>query len=66
MTERINGAEVAYELRGEGKSRVVLLHGWGCDRELMRPVADALCSGHQVLLADFPGHGQSGRPPGGA
>ena len=29
MTERINGAEVAYELRGEGNSRVVLLHGWG-------------------------------------
>ena len=63
MTERINGVEVAYELRGEGNSRVVLLHGWGCDRELMRPVADALCSGRKVLLTDFPGHGKSGRPP---
>ena len=63
MTEQINGAEVAWELRGEGNSRVVLLHGWGCDRSLMQPVADALVSGHTVLLVDFPGHGESGRPP---
>ncbi len=63
MTERINGAEVAWEIQGEGDSRVVLLHGWGCDRSQMQPVADALRGGHRVLLVDFPGHGKSGRPP---
>ena len=63
MTEPMNGAEVAYELLGDGGSRVVLLHGWGCDRSLMKPVGNALKAGHQVLLVDFPGHGESGDPP---
>ena len=63
MTERMNGAEVAYELQGEGGNRVLLLHGWGCDRALMKPVGNALKSRHKVLLVDFPGHGESGEPP---
>ena len=63
MTENLNGAQVNYEILGEGNSRVVLLHGWGCDTSLMHPVADALKYDHQILLLDFPGHGKSGRPP---
>ena len=59
----MNGAEVAYELQGEGGNRVLLLHGWGCDRTLMKPVGNALNSRHKVLLVDFPGHGESGEPP---
>lgn len=62
MTETINGTPVHYRLEGEGKKKVVLLHGWGCDLKLMQPVADALKADHQVLLIDFPGHGESGRP----
>ena len=63
MTEKTNGTTVSYEIQGEGKSRVILLHGWGCDMKMMQPVANALKSEHQVLLLDFPGHGQSERPP---
>ncbi len=58
------GARIYYETAGpEGAQRVVLLHGWGCHSGMMKPVADALASDHQVLMIDFPGHGKSSRPP---
>ena len=57
------GAVFHYELTGQGNRRVVLLHGWGCDISLMKPVADFLSQDMQVLSLDFPGHGQSSRPP---
>ena len=63
MTGFFYGTQVSYEIIGEGTSRVILLHGWGCDMKMMQPVADALKNNHQVLLLDFPGHGMSGRPP---
>lgn len=63
MKENINGTEICYRIEGEGKSRVLLLHGWGCDMKMMQPVADALKTDHQTMMIDFPGHGESGRPP---
>ena len=63
MKEKINGTEIAYRIEGEGENRVLLLHGWGCDMKLMQPVADALKTDHRTLAVDFPGHGESGRPP---
>lgn len=57
------GVNVHYELAGSGEKRVVLLHGWGCDTSLMKPVADFLSRDMTVLSIDFPAHGQSGRPP---
>ena len=43
------GADVYYERTGSGKKRVVLLHGWGCSTELMRPVEQALSKDMEVL-----------------
>ncbi len=63
MEIRARGAVFHCELTGQGNSRVVLLHGWGCDVSLMKPVADFLAQDMQVLSIDFPGHGQSSRPP---
>lgn len=63
MTEIINGTEINYETMGTGVHKVLLLHGWGCDLSLMRPVANALSDTHSLLLVDLPGHGKSGRPP---
>ena len=54
MKENINGTQVHYKLTGQGKTRVMLLHGWGCDLHLMEPVANALAETHQILLVDFP------------
>lgn len=63
MELQANGAVIHYELSGQGSNRVVLLHGWGCDTSLMKPVADDLARDMQVLSLDFPGHGKSSRPP---
>ena len=64
MTESINGTSVHFKIEGEGKQKALLLHGWGCNMSMMEPVADALVQTHTVMLVDFPGHGESGRPGG--
>ncbi len=63
MFSEINGARIHYEIAGNKGSKVVLLHGWGCNGPLMKGIADALREDHQILIPDFPGHGSSGRPP---
>ena len=63
MKEIIQGTEISYRIDGQGDSRVLLLHGWGCGIKLMQPVSDALSDVHRVLSVDLPGHGGSGRPP---
>ena len=63
MTKEICGTEIAYSLQGCGSGKLLLLHGWGCDGNMMKPVADAFSDRFQVLSPDFPGHGKSGRPP---
>lgn len=63
MKMQAAGVRMHYELAGQGRNRVVLLHGWGCSTKLMKPVADFLAKDMTVLSVDFPGHGESGRPP---
>ena len=63
MTETINGARICFNRVGHGKDRIVLLHGWGCSMKMMQPVADALLEDFDILLIDFPGHGESDPPP---
>ncbi len=60
-----DGTLIDYEDRGQGPC-VVLLHGFGADRELnwVRPgVLDALVrAGRRVVAPDARGHGRSGKP----
>ena len=63
MEMHLSGVNMHYELTGTGEKRVVLLHGWGCSTELMKPVADFLARDMTVLSVDFPAHGKSGQPP---
>ena len=63
MKEFINGAVVHYCMGGDGPQKILLLHGWGCDLKMMQPVADSFGEQYSTLLVDFPGHGQSSRPP---
>lgn len=41
---------------------VVLLHGWGQNIEMMKPVGDALQKDYLVTIIDLPGHGSSEEP----
>lgn len=63
MQAEIAGTVIHYTLAGAGEKRVVLLHGWGCSGALMQSVSDALSPAMRVLAVDFPGFGESGRPP---
>ena len=62
MKKTIKNIEVNYELYGEGKDTIVLLHGWGQNIAMMKPIGDKLCFNHQVLIVDLPGHGLSDEP----
>ena len=60
----VDGARMAYTLRGNGPP-VVLLHGWACNRRFWQSQAEALSADHLVLAPDFRGHGESDVPAGG-
>lgn len=63
MDMQIAGVNIHYEMSGAGNRKVVLLHGWGCSSELMKPVAEHLAKDMSVLMIDFPAHGKSSQPP---
>ena len=41
---------------------VVLLHGWGQNIEMMKPIGDSLQKEYLVTIIDLPGHGMSEEP----
>lgn len=63
MTIDSNGVAVYYEQHGKAGPDVLLLHGWGCNVDLWKPITDRLSASTRVTAIDFPGHGKSGRPP---
>lgn len=63
MIRKVHGVDVFYTEGGNGERKVLLLHGWGCDHKMMQPVAAALEDSFRTMIPDFPGHGESGRPP---
>lgn len=57
-------SDLHLDVRGpETGAPVLLLHGWGSNARLMRPVADALTDHYRVYSLDLPGHGPSPPPP---
>ncbi len=58
---RIQDWDISYEVMGQGNP-VILLHGWLCDRETMRPIANGLCENFKVYLVDIVGFGKSDLP----
>ena len=44
---------------GNGATTLVFAHGYGCDQNMWRPVADALANDFRIVLFDYIGFGQS-------
>lgn len=63
MIKQIMNTDVNYINYGnkEGKT-VVLLHGWGQNIEMMKPIGDALQNKYNVIIIDLPGFGESLEP----
>lgn len=62
MIKNIRNMDVNYIQYGsENKKEVVLLHGWGQNIEMMKPLGDNLQDFH-ITIIDFPGFGKSSEP----
>jgi pimeloyl-ACP methyl ester carboxylesterase len=63
MTITVNGQTIFYAQCGPAQgAAVLLLHGWGTDHTLFRPLMELLGQKYRVLALDFPGFGQSPEP----
>ena len=60
---KIGDVNVYYEKSGTKGKKVVLLHGWGQNTEMMAFIAEALKKHFIVYNIDFPGFGKSDEPP---
>lgn len=53
---------VSYDRVGPKKSTVLLLHGWGADRNSLSSISKSLSDLYDVINVDVPGFGASERP----
>ena len=61
MQIRIKDCLINYIQYGKGKD-IILLHGWGQNIEMMRPIGDPLSEKFRITILDFPGFGESEEP----
>lgn len=61
MKINVQNLEVNYIQYGEGKD-ILLLHGWGQNIEMMKPIGDNFCDRFRITILDFPGFGESEEP----
>ena len=62
MIKNIKNIDINYIQYGNPKGKnIVLLHGWGQNIEMMKPIGDNLEDFHITIL-DFPGFGESSEP----
>lgn len=64
MQECIDGIQIHYEVKGEGKP-VIMIHGCGCDYRLMAGCMEPVFQmhqGYQRIYIDLPGMGETSAP----
>ena len=61
--QTIDNIKIHYSFREtDSKETVVLLHGWGQNIEMMKPLVKGIDKDKQVLIVDLPGFGKSEEP----
>ncbi|GAA5161781.1 MULTISPECIES: acetoin dehydrogenase dihydrolipoyllysine-residue acetyltransferase subunit [Amycolatopsis] len=63
-TVEVGGRTLAYATLGEGEEHVVLVHGYGGDKNSWLFVQEPLAERHTVHALDLPGHGESAKDVG--
>lgn len=61
MRITIKDVNVNYIQYGEGKD-ILLLHGWGQNIEMMKPLGDNFSDKYRITILDLPGFGNSSEP----
>src|SRR5262245_66205582 len=59
-----DGLNIVGEVRGQGDTALVLLHGWCGTREFWKHQVDALAGDYRIVAIDQAGHGESGKDRG--
>lgn len=63
MIKQIKECNINYIQYGNKKGKeIVLLHGWGQNIEMMKPIGDGLQDKYHITIIDLPGFGKSGEP----
>lgn len=63
MNQKINNINLNYIRYGNNSSKtIVLLHGWGQNIEMMKPIGDNLKDDFDIVIVDLPGFGKSDEP----
>jgi len=63
MLMKIKDIDINYERYGNKSGKtVVLLHGWGQNIQMMKPLGDPFASSFDILILDLPGYGKSSEP----
>lgn len=60
----VAGRPLAYATSGNGPEEIVLVHGYGGDKNSWLFVQEPLAARHTVYALDLPGHGESGKDVG--
>ncbi len=61
MFKKIRNVKINYKQYGKGAD-IVLLHGWGQNIEMMKPLGDHLSDHYHITIIDLPGFGLSKEP----
>ncbi|MBP3920367.1 MAG: alpha/beta hydrolase [Bacilli bacterium] len=57
------GIKINYQRYGNEKGKtIILLHGWGQNIEMMRPIGDKFIKDFNIIIFDLPGFGNSEEP----
>src|SRR5260370_20308868 len=60
-----DGLEIVGDVRGQGDTALVFLHGWCGDREYWKHQVEVFAADYRVVAFDQAGHGESGKLGGG-
>jgi pimeloyl-ACP methyl ester carboxylesterase len=61
MVRADDGLDLVCEIRGQGNTALVFLHGWCGDREYWKHQVDVFAPDYRVVTLDQAGHGESGK-----
>lgn len=62
MKIKVKDLDINYIQYGNGKKDILLLHGWGQNIEMMKPLGDYFADKYRITILDLPGFGESEEP----
>ncbi len=64
LADMMFDGKIAYSRYGSGEKLLVILHGWGCNKEMFSGIAEHFADRYTVVVPDLCGFGESPEPSG--